>query len=117
MRLEPIPGVNFETEYVAVIIPIEEYTEKTLEIPITCADIPPRYKVRMFPASIAVTCRVPLSKFKDLTEKDFEITIPFAELYENTSSYQQVMLRKSPTWIHSATLSPDKIEFLIEESH
>ena len=117
LKLEPIEGVNFESEYVAVIIPIEEYTEKTLDIPITCTGIPSNYKVRMFPASIAVSCKVPLSKFKSVDAKDFEITIPFAELYQNTSGFQKVMLGKSPAWIHSATLVPDKIEFILEENH
>lgn len=117
LKLEPIEGVNFESEYVAVIIPIEEYTEKTLDIPITCTGIPSNYRVRMFPASIAVSCRVPLSKFKSVNANDFEITIPFAELYQNTSGFQKVMLGKSPAWIHSATLVPDKIEFILEENH
>lgn len=117
LKLEPVEGVNFGSEYVAVIIPIEEYTEKTLDIPINCTGIPSNYKVRMFPASISVSCRVPLSKFKSVNAKDFEITIPFAELYQNTSGFQKVMLGKSPEWIHSATLVPDKIEFILEENH
>ena len=109
--------MNFESEYVAVIIPIEEYTEKTLDIPITCTGIPSNYRVRMSAASIAVGCRVPLSKFKSVDANYFEIPSPFAELYQNTSGFQKVMLGKSPAGIHSATLVPDKIEFILEENH
>ena len=77
VQLIKVDGVNFDPENVSITIPIEEYTEKTLEIPVSCSHIPPHYTVRMFPAVVKVTCSVPLSRFKGLSEDMFSIHIPF----------------------------------------
>lgn len=52
VQLIKVDGVNFDPENVSITIPIEEYTEKTLEIPVSCSHIPPHYTVRMFPAVV-----------------------------------------------------------------
>lgn len=80
VQLIKVDGVNFDPENVSITIPIEEYTEKTLEIPVSCSHIPPHYTVRMFPAVVKVTCSVPLSRFKGLSEDMFSIHIPFEDL-------------------------------------
>ena len=58
LALEPISGATFEQTNVAVSIQVEEFTEKTLDIPIVCTDIPARHIVRIFPPSVAVNCNV-----------------------------------------------------------
>ena len=40
VQLIKVDGVNFDPENVSITIPIEEYTEKTLEIPVSCSHIP-----------------------------------------------------------------------------
>ncbi|MFQ6928284.1 MAG: hypothetical protein ACLRS8_10065 [Parabacteroides merdae] len=85
VQLEKIDGVTLEPTSVTVTIPIEEYTEKTLEIPVICTNLPPHYTLRMFPAVVKVSCNVPLSRFKDVSADDFEIRISFADLEQSAS--------------------------------
>lgn len=114
--LEKINGVNLEPEVVTVTIPIEEYTEKTLEIPVICTGIPIHYTVRIFPPAVKVNCSVPLSRFKELSEEQFAIHVPFKELEQNLSGVIPVRLSKKPDWVRTATLMPDKIEFILEQN-
>ena len=116
IRLSKIKGVNLTPESVTVTIPVEQYTEKTLRIPVTCEYLPPHYNIRIFPATIEVTCGVPLSRFKELSEEMFSIQIPYKELEQNVSGSLPVKLSKKPDWVHSATLQPDKIEFILEHT-
>lgn len=116
IALENINGVKFDPEIVSVSIPIEEYTEKTLDIPVICDKVPSKYKVRMFPATIKVTCSIPLSRFKELSEDMFEISIPYDELERNASGIITVSLTKRPEWVHAATLQPQKAEFILEKN-
>lgn len=117
VQLIKVDGVNFDPENVSITIPIEEYTEKTLEILVSCSHIPPHYTVRMFPAVVKVTCSVPLSRFKGLSEDMFSIHIPFEDLEQNVSGTLPVKLTKKPDWVHTATLLPDKVEFILEHNN
>lgn len=114
--LQKIPGVNYDPSTVTVTIPIEEYTDKTLDIPVSCKGIPSHYTLRMFPAVIKVTCSVPLSRFKELSADQFSIEIPFANLEQNMSGTLPIELSVKPDWIRNATLFPDKIEFILEQN-
>ena len=87
------------------------------EIPVSCSHIPPHYTVRMFPAVVKVTCSVPLSRFKGLSEDMFSIHIPFEDLEQNVSGTLPVKLTKKPDWVHTATLLPDKVEFILEHNN
>lgn len=116
VQLQKVDGVNFNPDVVTITIPIEEFTEKTLDIPVSCSSIPPHYAVRMFPATVKVTCSVPLSRFKDLSEEMFEIIIPFKDMEQNVSGALPIVLNKKPDWVHNATLLPDKVEFILEHT-
>ena len=110
-------GVNFDPSSVSIIIPIEEYTEKTLEIPVTCKDLPNTYTARMFPQIVKVTCSIPLSRFKELTHEMFSIDIPFEQMAQNVSGSLPVTLTKKPDWVKTITLSPEKVEFILEQNY
>lgn len=116
LGLQKINGANLDPEAVTVTIPIEEYTEKTLEIPVICTGIPIHYTVRLFPPSVKVNCSVPLSRFKELSEDQFAIQIPFKELEQNLSGIIPIRLTQKPEWVRTATLMPDKIEFILEQN-
>ena len=116
VSLETIPGVTFEQSNVALSIPIEEFTEKTLDIPVICTGIPQMYIVRMFPPSVKVNCNIPLSKYKDLTENSFHIRIKYEDLEQHLTGSLPVELQEKPDWIQTYTLVPNKVEFIIEQA-
>ena len=117
LRLRPIEGVSFEPPEVSVTIPVEEYTEKTLDVPVVCDGVPSHYTVRLFPSTVKVTCSVPLSRFTTLSEKLFEIHIPYSSLAQNALGTLPVKLTKQPEWVRIVTLSPDQVEFLLEQNN
>ena len=106
----------FDPTSVTVTIPIEEFAEKTLEIPIFCTDLPSQYTLRTFPSTAKVTCSVPLSRFKDLSEDAFEIKFSFKDLEQNASGTLPIKLTKKPDWVSTATPVPDQIEFILEQN-
>ena len=116
VALRPIAGVNLVPTTVTVTLPIEEYTEKSLNIPIICKGVPHHYKVRLFPSEVTVTSSVPLSRFKALSESQFEITIDYNELEQNASGSCYVHLTRKPEWVHTPTLLPTQVEFLLEHN-
>ena len=116
VALRPIAGVNLVPTIVTVTLPIEEYTEKSLTLPVICKGVPHHYKVRFFPSEVSVTCSVPLSRFKALSESQFEIAIDYDELEQNVSGNCVVHLTRKPEWVHTPTLLPNQVEFLLEHN-
>ena len=114
VQLKKIEGATFEPTTVSVTIPIEEYTEKTLEIPVICTNLPAHYTLRTFPAIVKVSCSVPLSQFKDVSADQFAVHISFEDLEQNVSGSLPLQLTKKPNWVDAATIHPDKIEFILE---
>ncbi|HJA88994.1 MAG TPA: YbbR-like domain-containing protein [Candidatus Parabacteroides intestinavium] len=116
-ELEQINGANLGTERVSVIIPIEEYTEKTLQVPVEVVQVPAKYKLRTFPQSVEVLCNIPISKFKDLTNESLAIQVPFQDLEENVTGSFTIDLTKKPDWVKNYTLNPNTIEFILEANY
>lgn len=116
IHLKKIDGVIFDPGSVVVTIPIEEYTEKQIEVPIVFSNVPPHYRVRSFPSVVRVSCSVPLSSFKELTDDQFQITIPFSELEQSTTGMISIGLTNKPESVDRATLVPDRIEFILEQT-
>lgn len=116
LQLQKTEGATIEPISVTVTIPIEEYTEKTLEIPVVCTNLPAHYTLRTFPSTVKVTCSIPLSRFKDLSEDQFAIQIAFADLEQNVSGTLPIKLAKKPDWVDAVSIKPDKIEFILEQT-
>lgn len=116
VQLQKVGAATYDPASVTVTIPIEEFTEKTLEVPIVCTDLPSQYTLRTFPSEAKVTCSIPLSQFKDLSEDTFEIRFSFKDLEQNASGTLPIRLTKKPDWVTSATVVPDKIEFILEQN-
>ncbi len=117
VQLQKVSEATYDPTSVTITIPIEEFTEKTLEIPVLCTDLPPHYTLRTFPSVAKVTCSIPLSRFKDLSEDAFEIRFSFKDLEQNVSGSLPIQLTKKPDWVSSVALVPDKIEFILEQNN
>ncbi|MDR1407215.1 MAG: YbbR-like domain-containing protein [Tannerella sp.] len=116
VRLEPIPNVRMEPEKVEITIPVEEFTEKRLQIPVRCRNMPDNYNLRVFPSSVEVICNIPMSKYKDLENSDVEIQIPFQEFDANRASGSvPIRLTKYPEWIINPLINPGTVEFILEK--
>jgi len=117
LRLQQKSGVQMEPEEVIVTIPIEEFTEKRITLAVTCNDLPDHYVLRTFPSSVEVVCNVPISRFRELTESDVEIQIPFREFEaRQTAGKISLYLTKQPLWVIHPVIIPDAIEFIIEQN-
>jgi YbbR domain-containing protein len=115
LKLRDMEGATFDPPVVSVEIPIEEYTEKTLDIPVVCKNVPPGYAIRLFPSVVRVTCNVPLSIFKELSEKDFSAEVSAGNPEQIVSGMLPVRFARKPDRIDKVSLSPDSVEFILEQ--
>jgi hypothetical protein len=109
-------GVKAAHETVKLTVPVEEFTEKRIRVPVLCRDVPAGYAVRMFPSTVEAVCDVPVSRFRELEAEGLEIQMPFGEFEANRlTGKMPVRLTKKPPWVVNAVMIPDEVEFIIEQ--
>ena len=115
LRLNPPSGAVVETDVVSATIPVEAFAEKTIETPVVASDVPAGYKMRMFPATIKVVCRAPLSKLRELSPDHFLVEASLDDFEAESPRSLPLRLSFKPMWVEQAVLSQDSIEFILEQ--
>lgn len=115
-RLQPIEGTRIIPDSITIVIPAEEYTTKTLTVPISIGGIPAHYSVMTFPSHITLTCLVPKSKYATIVSDDFLVGNTFDNIQQTPGAYGAIEVANAPDYALNITLSTDSIEYIISES-
>lgn len=100
----PNGQVTFQPQALTYRLPVEQLTEKTLQVPIQ-VDAPDPTQWRIFPDQVSITCNVPLSQYELLQKADIQITIrPTAQ---RRSASLRVM--RLPATVQAYRLAQDSV--------
>lgn len=114
VSLKTIKKVDFSPKRVVVQIPVEEYTEKELSVPISIDGMPDSVKVNLFPSEVKLSFLVGLSRFGEISPKDFHASVSYENI-KNKDDYLPVTLTMMPPNLKSTSYLPLRIEYLIEK--
>lgn len=115
VRLVSGKGVKFVPDVVRLTLPVDIYTEKTVDVPIEGVNFPADKDLRAFPSKVKVTFQVPMSHYKDITTEDFRILVSYEELVSLGNAKYTVHLRRQPQGITQIRLNPSQVDFIIEQ--
>jgi len=107
-------GVKFVPDVVEVTLPVDIYTEKSVEVPIEGVNFPAGKTLRAFPSKVKVTFHVGLTKYLDIKPEDFRVMVTYEELRKLEGEKYQVKLKKQPKGVSQVRFYPAQIDFLIE---
>ncbi|MDL2299207.1 YbbR-like domain-containing protein [Bacteroides sp. OttesenSCG-928-E20] len=110
-----VRGAKFVPNSTKLTLPIDIYTEKTVEVPIYGVNFPPDRILRTFPSKVQVTFQVGMSRYKDITGDFFSINIPYKELIQIGTDKYIVELNHVPQGVSVIRITPPQIDFLIEQ--
>jgi YbbR domain-containing protein len=115
VRLQAVKEGNLTIypKIVQVQIPVDEFTEKTLEIPVKLVNNPRFYNVKLFPQKVKVTFTTALSRYKETDEDFFEATADFQLWTDHKNSVLPVKLTRIPAYCHIVRTEPRTIDFII----
>ncbi|AYL96962.1 CdaR family protein [Mucilaginibacter celer] len=107
-------NLNIYPKSVQVIIPVDEFTEKTLEIPVKL--INNNYTdVKVFPQKIKVTFTTSLSRYPDMNEDLFEAIADLDLWRYKGYSTLPVKLIRIPPFCKVVKIEPANIDFIIKK--
>lgn len=107
-------GEDAETSFdsVTVIVHIDKLTEKRFMITPTLLNVPDSLQMLTFPNSIEVIAQIPLSKFDEVFESDFDIVIDYDQLEEG----YMVLPVKLESWnpiAQNVSIKPSQVEIVL----
>ncbi len=115
VKINPVEGIKFVPNEVEIYIPINEFTERTVEVPIRARNVPDGIDVKFFPSQAEVAFSVILEDYKKIAPEDFEIILNYNQFNRNENGRVDLELTRSPSTIRNERISPASVEFLLEE--
>ncbi len=117
VQLEKVDRVTYPFKKVKAIIPVDEFTEASYDIPIDFKNVPDSLIVKTFPKSVQVKYIITLSHFNKVSPDSFHVFIDYASIDPGLSAKLKVELDSVPSFLHKVSISPRNVEFLIERKN
>ena len=114
-EFNPDSNVSAEKDKVLITASVERFTEGSVEVPIKVINIPDGKQINTFPKFVKVTYRIALSNFNKIDSATFLIECDYSISENNNLPYLIPKLVGSSSMIKNARISPQKIDFLINE--
>ena len=115
MKQNLLKNVNIFPGSVEVKLPVDEFTEKTLEVPLKIINNGEYYNVKLYPKKVKITFMVALSSYQQVNEDFIEAVVDLNEWKLLKHDQLTVKLTRFPDYCKKLRLSPDKIDFIIEK--
>lgn len=117
INLQPVTEGNLTVypKSVLVNIPVDEFTEKTLDIPVKLINNHNYDNVKVFPQKVKVTFTTSLNRYKDMSDDLFEATADLDLWRDHGYSTLPVQLTRFPPFCKIVKVSPANIDFIIKK--
>lgn len=117
INLQPVKEGNLSVypKSVQVTIPVEEYTEKELYVPVKLINNRGTDEVKIFPLKVKVTFITSLSRYEELDEDFFEATADLDLWRSHGYKTLPVVLSKIPAYCKVVKIEPRNIDFIIRK--
>jgi hypothetical protein len=113
--IETTNDFSISDRKVTVTIPVEQFTEAELKVPVKIINKPDSISIKIFPDAVTVKCLVAVSDYKKIDEIPFEVVLDLSSADLTSSEKIPVSFRNIPPFVSSLRVAPEKVDFLIEK--
>ncbi len=100
---------------VGVKIPVDQFTEKTIEVPLKVINNNDFYDVKLYPKKVTVTFMVSLSRYEEIDADFIEAVVDMNEWKVLHHGLFTVKINRFPEHCKLVNVVPNKINFIIEK--
>lgn len=108
-------GVKLTPDSVKAKFCVDIYIDKTLQVPIYCANVPNNCIMRLFPLKTSVTFLISATLYDEIKPEDFIIIADYLEISDNTKRCR-LHVSQMPNNIRNLRISPEYVEYVIEQT-
>ena len=115
VSLKPVPGVVFSADEVRMTLIAQQYTEKSLEIPVTGINFPENLLLKTFPSKAVVTFWVKMSEYDKVTENDFQVIVDYNDIVGSDASKVRPRIFSQPANVRNVRMQTRTVDYLMEK--
>ena len=111
LKTNTLPMIELSSSTVFIKVSVEQYTEKSMFLPLSVRNAPDSLKV--FPDKVRISFQVGLSQYDTITENHFLLEVDLAGIPVNqTNNTAPILLSKQPAHVKNIRFSPKSVSFL-----
>ncbi len=108
-------NVTISPKTVDIKIPVDEFTEKTLEVPVKLLNNKTYSKVSLFPRKVKITFMVSLNNYADVNPDFFEVAADLNAWQLNGLQTLPVKLKQLPDYCTVVSMQPNAVNFYVRK--
>lgn len=108
-------NVSIYPKSVRVTVPVDEYTEKEMYIPVKLVNNRDYYNVKIFPLKVKVTFTTSLNRYAQMDEDLFEATADLNLWKDRGYTTLPVKLSRRPAYCKIVKIEPQNIDFIVRK--
>ena len=114
VEVKPVPNALFDVSSVQMSVISQQYTEKSLEIPITGVNFPDDVLLKSFPSKVAMSVWVKMSEYEKISASDFQVVVDYNDIVGNEGSKATLRIYSQPANVRNVRLQTRSVDYLME---
>lgn len=114
ISIEIPASFEVQPEKVTVTVPVDEFTEKSFQVPVAIHSLPPGKRIRLFPRQAEVSFSIGLKSFSEITAETVKIYVDWQDA-ESGLPFLPLRADSITSKLKSLKISPRNVEYLIEQ--
>ena len=108
-------NISIYPSSVGVKVNVDEFTEKTVDVPLKVINNNDYYDIKLYPKKVAITFLVALSSYKEVDEDFIEAVVDVNEWKQLDHHKLTVKINRFPDYCKLVSIVPNKVNFIIEK--
>jgi hypothetical protein len=110
------PGVIYSQDEVVMTVLSQQYTEKSVEVPVTGVNFPHHMALKSFPSKAVVTFWVKMSEYDRVTAADFQVVVDYNDIAGSDASNARLRIYSQPANVRNVRLQTRTVDYLMERT-
>ena len=92
----------------------QQYTEKSLEVPVTGINFPDNLTLKAFPSKAVVSVWVKMSEYDRVNASDFQVVVDYNDIAGRDGSKATLRIFSQPANVRNVRLQTRTVDYLME---
>lgn len=114
VSIRPEQDVLFGADEVKMTVISQQYTEKSIEVPIVGVHFPDYISLKSFPSKAVVTAWVKMSEYDKVTASDFQVVVDYNDIAGSDASKARLRIFSQPANVRNVRLQTRSVDYLME---
>ncbi|MGV3687204.1 MAG: YbbR-like domain-containing protein [Daejeonella sp.] len=110
-----LANINIYPSVAEVKVPVDEFTEKTVEVPVKVINNRGYYDVRLLPGRVRITFMTALNNYSRIDRDFFEATVDLDNWSDRSYTQLPVKLTRFPQFCKLISIEPQTVDFIIQK--